>query len=102
MKKINVIIPENVVNEIQLKDLKVQSMQGVISSFLEMHSLDNNTVAIESPVFQGYQKMLCEAKKDFEDAKNDLIAEFVEDELKPKVNTWNLDYNSCELVLQIA
>ena len=102
MKEIKIQIPEEVVNSIQLKDFEAVSMQAVITNMLESHSLDADTRIIESPVFLGYQARLVNVKKEFEQAKDKMIMEYVDENVRKSIINWNLDYSSCILVLQFV
>ena len=101
MKEIKLQIPEEVVNSIQLKDFETVSMQAVITNLLETHALDTDTRLIESPVFVGYQAKLSKVRQEFEQAKDKMLAEYVDADTRAKVTNWNLDYNSCTLTLQV-
>ena len=102
MKEIKIQIPEEVVNSIQLKDLEAVSMQAVITNMLESHSLDADTRIIESPVFLGYQAKLVNVKKEFEQAKDKMIMNYVDKDVRNSIINWNLDYGSCILIVQLA
>jgi hypothetical protein len=102
MKEIKIQIPEDVVNGIQLKDFEAVSMQAVITGMLETHALDADARIIESPIFMGYQTKLAKVRREFEQAKNEMISTFVEEEVRKQVTNWNLDYNSCILYLQLV
>ena len=101
MKEIKIQIPEEVVNGIQLKDFEVISMQAVIANMLETHALDESMQIIESPVFVGYQNKLVKVRKEFEDAKDKMLVDFIDAETRATVMNWSLDYNSCTLTLQV-
>ncbi len=101
MKEIKIQIPEAIVNNIQLKDFEAVSMQAVITSMLESHALDTDTRIIESPVFVGYQNRLVKVRQDFEQAKDNMLITYVDEDTRATVINWNLDYNSCMLTLQI-
>ena len=99
MKEIKIQIPENVVNDIQLKDFEAISMQMVITNMLEAHALDDDTRIIDSPVFKGYQNRLAQVHKEFEQAKNNMLSSYVDKEIHQNTFNWTLDYNSCTLTL---
>lgn len=101
MKNVVIAIPETVVNDIQLADVAVQTKQGVIATFMESHAIDTDLTAIKSPVFVAYQDSLTQAKLKFEKKKDDMITRFVGGELQPRVASWKLNYNSCELSLTV-
>lgn len=101
MKEIKIQIPENIVNNIQLKDFEMIAMQAVITNMLEAHSLDIDTKIIDSPVFLGYQNKLVQVKQAFEQLKDNMIYQYVDEETRKKVTNWNLDYSSCTLYLQL-
>lgn len=102
MKEIKITIPAEMVNEIQLKDFEIASMQSVITGILETHVLDTDANIIESPIFIGYQNKLVKVRQEFEHAKDKMLVEFVEESVRKKVKNWNLDYNSCILYLQFG
>lgn len=102
MKEIKIEVPMEVANEIQLKDFEVASMQNVIKGLLDTHLLDTDDRILNSPIFIGYQNKLTQARQEFEQAKDKMILTYVEESLRKQVTNWNLDYNSCILVLQLA
>lgn len=101
MKEIKIQIPRETVNGIQLKDFEAVSMQAVIANMLESHALDEDTRVIESPVFVGYQNRLVKVRKEFEDAKDKMLVDFIDAETRATIMNWGLDYNSCTLTLQV-
>ena len=102
MKEIKIKIPAEVVNAIQLKDFEAAAMQSVTANLLESHLLDDDDRVIKSPVFVGYQNKLTQVRKEFEQAKDEMLVAYVEEAVRAKVTNWNLDYNSCILYLQLA
>ena len=102
MTEIKIQIPEEVVNKIQLKDFETMSMQSVIANVLESHALDADARILETPVFGGYHNMLIKARKEFEQAKDEMIMEYVDENVRKSIINWNLDYSSCILVLQFV
>lgn len=101
MKEIKLQIPEDVVDGIQVKGFEAGSMEVVIANMLESHALDADARILESPVFVGYQAKLATVKKEFEQAKDKMLVEFVDAETRSKVTNWSLDYNSCTLTLAV-
>ena len=101
MKEIKIQIPAEVVNNIQVKDFEIISMQNVIASLLESHLLDEDDRMIKSPIFIGYQEKLTKLRKEFEDAKDKMLIDFIDAETRATVMNWGLDYNSCTLTLQV-
>lgn len=102
MTEIKIQIPEEVVNKIQLKDFETISMQSVIANILESHVLDTDARILETPVFGGYQNMLVKVRKEFEQAKDEMIMKYVDEDVRKSIINWNLDYSSCILILQLA
>ena len=98
MKEFKVIIPEDVVNDIQLKDMTVQSMRSVIASLLEMHAEDVDAKLVNSPVFEEYHRRMAEAQNEFAKAKDAMIVKYVTEDDRKIMMNWNLDYNSRLLV----
>jgi len=101
MKEVKINIPEDVVEEIQLKDAKVRAHQGILTSFLESHTLDSSADILERPIIVKYQEMTAEAQAEFEKAKDTMIMSFVDPEVQKTVASWNLDYGHCELILKV-
>lgn len=94
-------VEESIVNDIQTKDIAVQSMQDVLTNLLESHALDEKVSILESPLVNAYQVKIIEAKKAFEQAKDALVDKYIEPELQKKVTNWSLNYSKCELELTI-
>ena len=101
MKIIKIQIPQEIVNNIQLKDFEVASMQAVIANILETHAFDKDARVVKSPVFIGYQDKLVQIKKEFEDAKDNMLITFIDKDTRTKVMNWSLDYSSYTLTLQV-
>ena len=96
-KKLTKLINEDVVNNIQLLDVRCVSYRDVIQSFMEVHLLDETTKAIDSPVFKRYQEAYANAKAAFEKAKDAMINDALDKETQSKVTTWSLDYSTYTL-----
>lgn len=92
MKTIQVVIPEEIVNEIERCQYEVNSRQGVIDRYLERHMNDNDGSAIESAPFQHFMSLLSEAETEYEMAKERVTKEFVPDILKEHQIEWSLDF----------
>ena len=89
-------IPEDVVKDIQEKDVTTQSIQAIINDLLNSHGADSQDTISVSPVFMGLMKQFTAAKIEFENAKNAMVLKY----LKPtndEVTNWNLDYGTGEL-----
>lgn len=102
MKEIKIKIPAEVVNAIQLKDFEAAAMQSVTANLLESHLLDDDDRVIKSPVFVGYQNKLTQVRKEFEQAKDEMIMNYVDKDVRNSIINWNLDYSSCILIVQLA
>ena len=86
-------IPEDVVKDIQEKDVTAQSLQAVIADIANNHGADTQDTISVSPVFMGLMKQLTAAKIAFDNAKNAMVLKY----LKPvdeNVKSWNLDYGT--------
>lgn len=94
-------VAEDRVQDIRMKDLTATAMREVINNYLEMHALSDNAAALNSAVFEEYQKRYVEAKAAFEAAKDSMITECIEDGKRAKIVSWNLNYSSCELMLTL-
>lgn len=86
-------IPEDVVKDIQEKDVTAQSLQAVIADLANNHGADSQDTITVSPVFMNLMKQLAAAKIAFDNAKNAMVLKY----LKPvddNVTNWNLDYGT--------
>ena len=97
-KEIKIKLPEDKVNHIQELDCAVQAKQAVLTNLLDMHALDNNTKVVESPIVEEYQKQITKARQEFEQAKDAIINETLDEETQKDVTTWSINYSTCELV----
>lgn len=97
MTESKVKVPEDVVDDIQLKGAIVDSASDVVATFLEMHAMDTNTNAIDSPVFAGYERKLAAARQEWERAKSAMLESMLDESTRLALKSWNLDYNTCEL-----
>jgi hypothetical protein len=97
-QEFKIALPEEKVDNLQALDCKVQALQSVLTNLIDMHSLDNNTKVVDSPVIAAYTEKITEAKLDFEHAKDAIINEFLDKDTQKKVTTWSINYSDCELV----
>ena len=102
LKEKEIKIPQEEVTDIQTKDFKVQSIQGVITQLIEMHALDENPVVLTSPVFNAYQEQLVKAKMEFESSKDALINKYLNADVQKKVARWTLNYGTCTLIYALS
>lgn len=101
MREVIITIEKSVVEEIQSKNFEVISMQEIITDLLETHAYDKNDRVINSPVLLGYQAKLTKIRVEFERLKDKMLVAFVDEMTLRKIVTWNLDYDSCKLYLQV-
>ncbi len=101
MKTMKVQVNEDVVNDIQLKDVEAQMSKEVIVQIIESHKFEEDTSFMESPVFKAYQKDSADKQIAFEKAKNDMAESNIPAHLRDSVKEWNLNYFTCELTLTI-
>lgn len=100
--KQTILVNEDMVNEIQMKDATEQSMKSTIAAYLETHALDETDKALSSPVFVSYQKKAAEAGIEFRKAKDAMIADLFSAEERARGINWSLDYDSCTLTYSFA
>lgn len=95
-------IPEDVVADIETKDLKCQSLSAILKDLIETHSKDEDTSFMTSPVIMALQKQITDARKDWEDAKNAMALKYINDVDSKHTTNWNLNYGTCELTLTLV
>lgn len=88
--KREVVIPEEVVADINLKDTTYQALRETISSLVEAHALDEDTSFVSSPVFSALQNKMTMALKEFNEAKNKLQEDYIPKDIPGK--NWDLNY----------
>lgn len=95
-KTITVKIPEEVRDEVQRYDLERSSRRDIIA-----YILSNNSINISSERMAQYQKEYEEKFMLFEKAKNKIENKYVQPAAKNKAVNWQLDYETCEIIITI-
>ena len=93
-------VDEEVVNNIQAKDVEAQVAKDVISQLVETHNLDEDVSFMQSPVFQALQKDAAQKQIEFEKVKQQMASKHIPADIKDKAKEWNLDYYTCEMTIQ--
>lgn len=96
-----ILVNEEVVNDIQLKDAKVQGLQAVLENMITAHLMDEKNILSTSPVFLGFQNNIATAKAEFETAKDTMICDVLSADERAKVKTWNLNYYTNEFTYEV-
>lgn len=96
-KEIKVKLTEEEVEALQELDCQVESMKAIMVNLIDMHSMDNNTKVIESPMVAAYQKKITQATKEFNSAKDAIVNKYIDNESQKKVTNWEVSYSTCEL-----
>lgn len=102
MKEIIITVTSDIAEELQSKNFEVLSMQEIITDLLEAHEYDKDDKILNSPILIGYQAKLIKVRVDFERLKDHMLTTFVDEKTLRQVVSWNLDYDSCKLYLQVA
>lgn len=98
MKKV-ITIDENVVADIQMKDISMQTANDVIAKLIDAHQLDTDTSVLDSPVFKAYHDSAVEKRLAFENAKDAMVLKYIPKEFQDRVKNWNLNYSTNELTI---
>ena len=85
-------VNEDVVNDIQAKDIEAQVSKEVILQLMDMHKLDEDASLFESPLFKAYEKESAEKRMAFERAKDKMATEVIPADVRAKIKSWSLDY----------
>lgn len=96
-----VLVDEEVVADIQLKQMEYETRAAIVREFLTEHQLDTDDRALTSPVFTRFQKDTAKSRLVWERAKDQMALKFIPDNLKDKVKNWNLNYGTNELTLTV-
>ena len=96
-----IIIDENVVSDIQKKDIARQVAEETLKMLIDSHSMDNDASFMQSPVFKACQEEIVNKRIEWENAKNNMIVSFVMEDIRNKIIEWNLNYGTNELVIEI-
>lgn len=94
MRTVEVIVPQETINELQRCEFEVNSRQGVIERYLDKHMNDEDGSAIESKPFKHFMSLLAEAEAEFELAKNKVTEEFLPSYLVGHECEWIIDYQT--------
>lgn len=100
MKKV-INIPEDVVNNIEMKDSKFQALSSILQSLIEAHLINTDTSFMTSPVVLKLQEQIAEARTAWENAKNDMALKYISKEDSERVQSWSLNYGTNELTLEL-
>lgn len=96
-----ILVDEEVVADIQLKQMEYETRAAIVKEFLTEHQLDTDDRALTSPVFTRFQKDMTKARLEWERAKDQMALKLIPDNIKDKVKNWNLNYGTNELTLTI-
>ena len=94
-----IMVDEDVVTDIQLKDNERQVLNDVYSNLINQHIGDTNDSFMDAPVVTRARKDAAKASVAWERAKNDMVQKFIPADKQKIVRNWNLDYATCELTL---
>lgn len=101
MRKLTIVLPQEVVNEVQRAALEMNARQGVIDRYLEKHMEDEDSKAIDSKPFKHFMTLLAEAESEFELAKETISKEYIPSFLAEHSLEWELDYSSNIMTITI-
>ncbi len=94
-------VDEEVVADIQAKDISAKTAEDIIAKMIDQHQLDTDTSFMKSPVFREYQKEATAKRLEWERAKDAMALKFIPEKLSDKVKSWNLNYGTNELTLTL-
>ena len=92
MKQYKCEIEAIIVSALERLSFEYETRKDNIAFLLENHSDDPDF--LESAIFQKYQKEEFDAKKAFENAKQDFQTTYVPAELREHQISWSLDYQT--------
>ena len=90
-------IPEDVVNEIQMRDVEATGARDVFRLFCDMHALDEDDSFEQSPMYKAYKTIVDIKNTSFEDAKDKMIKQYIHENFK----SWKLNYFTNELTIDV-
>lgn len=96
IEKKSIEISKDVVSGVQEKHALVDCLETIIRYLAEVHASDVVDVITPSDAFKNLQKLLTDAKMDFEHAKQGMLNTTFGEEISTVTN-WSLDYSSCIL-----
>ena len=94
-------VNEEIVNDIQAKDVSLQTSKEILIQMLDMHKLDRDTSFMETPIFKAYQQDIENKRLEFDKAKDKMASEYIPENLAEKVKEWNLNYFTNELTITL-
>lgn len=97
-QEITIKIEEAEADKLMELDAAVSTKKDVLATLFDMHSGDNNTKLVNSPMVEAYQTAIQKAQVAFSKAQDDIINKYIDVEEQKKVTTWSINYSKCELV----
>lgn len=94
-------VKSNVTKDIQKKDVAKQTALEILTEITNSHIGDTDTTFITSPVYQELQKDAEEKRITWEQAKDNMVEEYIPKDMQSKVKQWSLDYNSSILYVEV-
>lgn len=94
MKKVEIEIPQNIVDHLQRSAMEASSRQGVIDRYFEKHMNDGNSDALDAAPFKHFMSLLAEAETEFEMMKEEVTKTYVPEYLQGHDVEWSLDYST--------
>lgn len=99
MKKIQINIPEDIVNKIQRNHSEVDSRMLLIDRLMDTHK--DTPDFIDSPIFKRYHDEFVEFSTEFDMRKQELTKNYIPEYLLEHQINWSLDYDTCILNVEI-
>lgn len=92
-------VNEEIVADIQLKQMKYETERQIVKEFLTEHQLDRDDKALSSPIFATFQESMVADKLAWEQAKDAMVMQYIPEDKQSKVKSWNLSYGTNELTV---
>jgi len=92
-------VNEEIVADIQLKQMKYETKRQIVKEFLTEHQLDRDDKALSSPIFATFQESMFADKLAWEQAKDAMVMQYIPEDKQSKVKGWNLSYGTNELTV---
>lgn len=97
----NLNVPEDICLDVQADHVAFESQRDLLCALIEQHAKDLTDTITGGCIFKSYLKMAAEAKKDWENAKVNMLKQVLGED-KDRLEQWTLDYGSHVLTYVMA
>lgn len=94
MRKLQIECPDELVDELQRTYYKITTTQAIVDRYLDRHSTDSNSSALDSDVFNGFMAKLVEQETKYDLLKQEVTNHVLPEYIRDHQLNWNLNFST--------